>query len=99
VDVFRLRRRLVDDYDSYVSSFIRIKDERVEEHVFSNLSEGLLWPDPLIQLNPSFKVGKTIDDAVRRGWRSVACGVRFHTCVPGRAPRVLRTAMNASHGG
>jgi len=30
MDVFELRNRLVDDYGSYVGSFIRIKDARIE---------------------------------------------------------------------
>lgn len=30
LNVFRLRYSLVDEYVSYVSSFIRIKDERIE---------------------------------------------------------------------
>ncbi|HVF00907.1 MAG TPA: hypothetical protein VNA27_06145 [Rubrobacteraceae bacterium] len=64
MDVFRLRHRLVDDYGSYISSFIRIKDDRVEEAVSKNLGEGLLWPDLLIQLNPSFEAGETIDELV-----------------------------------
>ncbi len=46
VDVLRFRRRLVDDYGSYVSSFIRIKDERIEEVVLSNLGKGMIWRDP-----------------------------------------------------
>ena len=48
--VFELRHQLIKDYESYVSSFIRIKDERTEEQVRQGLDEGLLWPDPLIQL-------------------------------------------------
>jgi hypothetical protein len=55
LDVFELCKRLVEDYGSYVRSFIRIKDARVEEKVKQSLDEGLLWPDPLIQLNPSFE--------------------------------------------
>jgi hypothetical protein len=77
LDVFRLRQRLVDDYGSYVSSFIRIKDERIEEEVLSSLGEGLLWPDPLIQLNPSFEAGETIDELVAEGTLHEECGVVF----------------------
>lgn len=33
MDVFELRDRLVGDYGSYVQSFIRIKDPRVEDEV------------------------------------------------------------------
>jgi ATP-dependent helicase YprA (DUF1998 family) len=67
LDVFELRNRLVEDYGSYVRSFIRIKDARIEEEVKESLDEGLLWPDPLIQLNPSFETGDRIDDLVAEG--------------------------------
>jgi len=77
LDVFRLRRRLVDDYGSYVSSFIRIKDQRVEEEVLSSLSDGLLWPDPLIQLNPSFEASETIDQLAAEGVLHEECARIF----------------------
>jgi hypothetical protein len=67
LDVFELRNRLVEDYGSYVRSFIRIKDARIEEEVRQSLDEGLLWPDPLIQLNPSFETGDRTDDLVDEG--------------------------------
>ncbi len=77
MDVFQLRRRLVDDYGSYVSSFIRIRHERVEKEVRNNLGEGLLWPDPLIQLNPSFEAGETIDELVGEGILHEECARVF----------------------
>ena len=77
MDVFQLRRRLVDDYGSYVSSFIRIKDDRVGEEVRSSLGEGLFWPDPLIQLNPSFEAGETIDELVAEGTLHEECARIF----------------------
>src|SRR5262249_39314383 len=52
MDVFALRQRLVDDYGSYIQSFLDV------------LAAGLLWPDPLIQLNPSFEPGPSIDELV-----------------------------------
>ncbi|MDP9480128.1 MAG: DEAD/DEAH box helicase, partial [Actinomycetota bacterium] len=73
MDVFELRDRLVGDYGSYVGSFIRIKDARIEEHVRRSLDEGLLWPDPLIQLNPSFGAGETVEALVGGGVLSGEC--------------------------
>ena len=64
MDVFELRNNLVSDYESYIRSFISIQDERIREKVEKELGEGLLWPDPLIQLNPSFESGKRIDELV-----------------------------------
>lgn len=52
---FELREDLINDYSSYIRSFIRIRDQRIEGLVSSYLDQGLLWPDPLIQLDPSFR--------------------------------------------
>ena len=51
--VFRLHNNLVLDYDSYISSFVIINDDRIRNYVDRELDEGILWPIPLIQLNPS----------------------------------------------
>ena len=62
VDVFDLRQQLIRDYAEYVSSFLEIADERVREHLNERLADGLLWPHPLVQLNPAFEPAETIDD-------------------------------------
>lgn len=67
MDVFGLRDRLVDDYSSYIQSFIQICDDRIRDLVDSELKSGLLWPDPLIQLNPSFEPGHRSDELVDEG--------------------------------
>ena len=77
MDVFRLRNRLVEDYGSYVGSFIRIKDARIEDKVRQSLDDGLLWPDPLIQLNPSFEAGDRIDELVGESVLHDECGRIF----------------------
>jgi ATP-dependent helicase YprA (DUF1998 family)/very-short-patch-repair endonuclease len=64
MDVFQLRQNVVDDYASYVRSFLRIKDSRIRATVDEALNGGLLWPEPLIQLNPSFEPGGYVDDLV-----------------------------------
>jgi ATP-dependent helicase YprA (DUF1998 family)/very-short-patch-repair endonuclease len=67
MDVFTFRDRLIDDFSSYVGSFIRINDPRITEHVRSRLEAGHLWPDPLIQLNPAFAPGGSVDALVAEG--------------------------------
>lgn len=62
MDVFKLRSRLVQDFGDYVQSFIEIRDERIDRFVDRELSEGLFWPDPLIQLNPSFEPGGFLEE-------------------------------------
>lgn len=64
MNVFELRNQLVTDYKSYVSSFIQIRDSRIRAHVDEQLESGLLWPEPLIQLNPAFQPGHYVDELV-----------------------------------
>ncbi len=67
MNVFRLRDQLVGQYSDYVRSFIQIRDKRIGDHVSQRLDEGMLWPEPLIQLNPSFEPGAWIDDLINEG--------------------------------
>ncbi|NLX42005.1 MAG: DEAD/DEAH box helicase, partial [Chloroflexi bacterium] len=67
MDVFKLRDQVIEDYSKYVRSFLRIRDERIREYVEQHLDEGMLWPDPLVQLNPSYAFGPSIDDLVGAG--------------------------------
>ncbi len=73
MNVFELRQRLVDDYADYTHSFIVIRDERIRERVDRELEQGLLWPPPIVQLNPAFEPGGTIDDLVREGLLHERC--------------------------
>jgi len=50
MDVFALRKQLVDDRAAYIESFINVSDRRVREHVAAELRQGLPWPGPLLHL-------------------------------------------------
>lgn len=64
MNVFQLRDKLVADYSSYTRSFIKIADPRISEKVDSELNAGAFWPEPMLQLNPTFLPGGTIDELV-----------------------------------
>ncbi len=64
MNAFRLRNSLIGEFSEYVRSFIQIRDERIREFIDSRFSSNFLWPEPLTQLNPTFKPGKTIDALV-----------------------------------
>ena len=53
MDIFSFHKQVIDEYASYVRSFIDILDPRVREEVDRSLTGGELWPEPLIQFNPS----------------------------------------------
>ncbi len=58
---------MLGDYAAYTRSFIRIADKRISARVDEEVRKGLLWPDPLLQLNPSFEPGATIDELCQEG--------------------------------
>jgi hypothetical protein len=53
MNAFEIRRKLVEDYSTYIRSFVNIRDEVINRCVQEGLTSGLLWPDPLVQLNPA----------------------------------------------
>ena len=83
MDVFHLRQRLITDYSDYIQSFINIRDNRIKQHVDAELRNGLLWPEPLLQLNPSFEPGAWIDDLVATGLLHPECKSIFRIKEPG----------------
>ncbi len=67
MDVFDLRDKVINDYGAYVRSFLTIKDERIDKLVREEMEAGFLWPDPRIQLNPSFEPGETLQQLIYQG--------------------------------
>ena len=67
MNVFQTHREIVDDYDKYIHSFINISDPEIEHQVKRSLSEGRLWPQPLLQFNPDYEKVGSIADIVATG--------------------------------
>src|SRR5262245_53813267 len=109
MNVFSVRDRLIGEYAQYVRSFMHIRDPRIAERVEEDLRLGLLWPEPLLQLNPSFEPGKWIDELVADGTLRSECGRIFRTwkaappgpgeCRPLRLYRHQEEAIRAARGG
>ena len=57
MNVFNFRDALTNDYAEYVRSFIRIGTPDVQAVVESAIDDQLLWPEPIVQLNPSYRPG------------------------------------------
>lgn len=67
MDIFNFRNQLIGDYKQYISSFINIRDQRIKAFVDEKLSNGVLWPEPLIRLNPAFEPGEGIPELIKSG--------------------------------
>ncbi len=77
MDVFHLRQELISDYRAYCRSFVRVRDKKIKEYVDQELESGALWPDPLIQLNPRFEEGKTVEQLTNEGVLHPLCADIF----------------------
>ena len=77
MDVFDLRNRLVGDYSQYTTSFIKIRDQRIKDFVHGSLDAGAFWPEPLLQLNPTFKPGGLVEDLTADGTLHPECARMF----------------------
>ena len=73
MNVFNFRNRIIEDYSGYVSSFIAIAQSPLRDFVDGCFKSGSLWPDPLIQLNPTFKPGKTVAELAREDVLASGC--------------------------
>lgn len=65
--IFDLHSSIIKDYSSYIKSFLKIKDERIKSKVLKDLNSGALWPDPLIQFNPTFEMSESVKDLIDSG--------------------------------
>jgi len=77
MNVFDHRQRLVDDYAEYTRSFIKIRDKRIADFVSNKLDSGAFWPEPLLQLNPTFQSGGKVDELVDKGVLHPECARIF----------------------
>lgn len=64
MNVFDLHKNIMSDYKAYIQSFVNIKDDRIRQEVNNEIAKGKLWPDPLIQFNPSFRQGMSLKELI-----------------------------------
>ncbi len=67
MNVFQTHSEIISDYATYISSFLKIADPKIREVVEGELKQGKLWPEPLLQFNPSFEMFGGLDDLVKEG--------------------------------
>jgi len=77
LDIFKLRDEVIQDYRTYIESFLKIRDPRVDAFVQSELDQGELWPDSLVQLNPSYRPGSHLGPLVQEGLLHHDCAKYF----------------------
>ena len=74
MDVFSLRDSVVGEYRKFATSFTTIHATDIRRQVEVIYAEGRFWPEPLIQINPSYRSGAT--------FASLASGGALHPRIP-----------------
>lgn len=67
MDIFKIQRGIIEEYESYIKSFINIRNEKIRGVVEKELEEKKLWPSPLIQFNPNYEKGDSVDNLINSG--------------------------------
>jgi hypothetical protein len=78
MQAFRVHSSVKNDYQDYLKSFMTISDERIRVAVENAFELGTYLPEPLLQFNPSYQAGASVDELVREGTlhpelRSIEC--------------------------
>ena len=66
--VFELHRRVLQDYQDFISAFVLARDPRIQAEIHRLLGDVQhLWPEPLVQLSPAYRRDATVDELARQG--------------------------------
>lgn len=67
MNVLNIFNDLKRDYNEFIRSFSYIKDQRIKDKLEDVLQSDSLWPKALIQFNPTFKQGKSVEQLKQDG--------------------------------
>ena len=67
IDIFRFHRRIMEQYESFASSFLDIDDPQIEAALTDTGRLESMCPEPLIQFNPSYESGASVEDLAAEG--------------------------------
>jgi superfamily II DNA/RNA helicase len=68
MDILNFHKKLIENYKTYIESFLNIKDPSIFNFVDTEIGNKKLWPEPLVQFNPTFEKGQPLSDLVKAGY-------------------------------
>ena len=68
MDILNFHKKLINNYKTYIQSFLNIKDPRILNFVDLEIANKKLWPEPLVQFNPTFEKGRPLATLVQEGF-------------------------------
>ena len=67
MNAFTFRDQIVQSYERFSRSFVKIAAADISKVVDSEYENGRYWPEPLIQINPNYKQCATVVDLADAG--------------------------------
>lgn len=98
LDIFALRDSVINEYKRFATSFTTIHAPDIKAQVEAIYAKDRYWPEPLIQINPSYKRSTGIRGLVDGGALDPVCADIFQvkgaplncTSIKNRRSRLLR---------
>lgn len=64
IDIFAFHQAVMDRYRSFSQSFLDIDDSAIEAKLQDEGRLKTMWPEPLIQFNPSYEAGASVESLI-----------------------------------
>ena len=78
MNIFEFRDQLIQSYQAFSRSFTKINSPDIRGEVEREcFDKKRFWPDPLLQINPCYKTGKTTKELADAGKLHPTCGDIF----------------------
>lgn len=77
LDVFSLRDSVIDEYRRFATSFTTIQAPDIRAQVDGIYAGDRYWPEPLVQINPSYKRTTDVGTLVKQGALHPTCANIF----------------------
>lgn len=76
-NVFDFRDRLIDEYSAFSRSFAFISASDIKRKVEDEYKKERYWPQPLIQINPNYQRGQSVQELADEGLLHAKCADIF----------------------
>ena len=92
MDVFDLDKDVIGQYKAFARSFTKIRSPELKAKVDALYETKRFWPEPLIQLNPHYAAGGSIQDFIHAGDLEPECAEVFRAqrAAPDATDRTLK---------
>ena len=66
-DFFKLHSQIMEQFKAFSQSFVDIEDPQILKELEKYGNDKSMWPEPLIQFNPSYQEGPAFSDLISEG--------------------------------